>query len=183
MPADVKAKNCTLGTNPGRTYRFYNGKAVAPFGFGLSYTTFNYAMEAPTPTVSLAALPGMLATAKHGFVSTGVADAAGPAAQFMVKVTNTGSMDADDVVLGFITPPGAGANGVPLKTLFGFERIYVKAGETVTVILYPAYTDFTHVSLTGERIARPGQYTISCGVPEGASLGAGYLEHTVQATL
>jgi pre-mRNA-splicing factor SYF2/beta-D-xylosidase 4 len=52
---------------------------------------------------------------------------------YVVNVTNTGTIDADDVVLGFIKPPGAGTNGVPLQTLFGFERVHVKAGETVQV--------------------------------------------------
>lgn len=39
-----------------------------------------------------------------------------------VTVTNTGKMDADDVVLGFMVPPGAGVDGVPLQTLFGLTR-------------------------------------------------------------
>jgi hypothetical protein len=31
--------------NPGRTYRFYTGQAVVPFGYGLSYTRFQYALD------------------------------------------------------------------------------------------------------------------------------------------
>ena len=46
---------------------------------------------------------------------------AGLATEGKVTVTNTGKLDADDVVLGFLTPPGAGQNGVPLQTLYGFE--------------------------------------------------------------
>jgi beta-D-xylosidase 4 len=41
--------------------------------------------------------------------------------RLQVNVTNTGSVDSDDVVLGFLTPPGAGQNGVPIQQLFGFE--------------------------------------------------------------
>merc|ERR1719203_2407928 len=47
--------HCPLGTNPGRTYRFYVDKAVRPFGFGLSYTTFNYTVVDAPSSVSLAA--------------------------------------------------------------------------------------------------------------------------------
>ena len=43
------------------------------------------------------------------------------AANYWVNVTNTGPVDSDDVVLGFVVPPGAGQNGVPLQQLFGFE--------------------------------------------------------------
>lgn len=53
---------------------------------------------------------------------------AAPLVNYMVNVTNSGEMDADDVVLGFLVPPNAGKDGVPLQTLFGFERVHVKAG-------------------------------------------------------
>ena len=61
-------------------------------------------------------------------------------------MTNTGTVDADDVILGFLTPPNAGADGVPLQTLFGFERVFVKVGETVAVHLYPELTQFMYDS-------------------------------------
>ena len=46
---------------------------------------------------------------------------AAPLVNWTINVTNTGEMDADDVVLGFMTPPGAGENGVPLYK--GFDVI------------------------------------------------------------
>ena len=44
--------------------------------------------------------------------------AAAPLVEYLVNVSNVGEVDADDVVLGFMTPPGAGQDGVPLQTLF-----------------------------------------------------------------
>merc|ERR1719502_46045 len=52
--------DCKMGTNPGRTHRFYSGKAVVPFGFGLSYTTFKYEVSTTASTVSLDAVRQML---------------------------------------------------------------------------------------------------------------------------
>ena len=40
-----------------------------------------------------------------------------------------------DVVLGFLSPPGAGSNGVPLQLLYDFERVHIKAGATGLVTL------------------------------------------------
>ena len=125
--------NCTLGTNPGRTHRFFNGAAVVPFGFGLSYTTWSYELLSAPRSVSLDGLRELL---RRTMVETGTSfpklREVGHAGSFVVNVTNTGSMDADDVVLGFISPPGAGKGGLPLQSLFGFERVHVKAGETVS---------------------------------------------------
>ena len=171
-PADINASSCTLGTNPGRTYRFYTGKPVLSFGFGLSYTTFDYALSSAAPTsVALAPLSELLTKSVAGFVRTADSAAAGPAAKYQVAVTNTGSVDADDVVLGFLTPPNAGTDGAPLKTLFGFERVHVKAGETVQVYLYPQLTDFSHVALDGERIPLAGSGRCTSGTRRARRLG------------
>ena len=97
-------------------------------------------------------------------------------------MTNTGSVDADDVVLGFLTPPDAGKGGVPLKSLFGFERVHVEAGHSVVVDLYPALTDFVRVDLEGRMHAHPGQYTVSFGVEEASgALGQGFAQHVLTA--
>merc|ERR1712232_46271 len=85
-------------------------------------------------------------------------------------------MDADDVVLGFLVPPGAGQNGVPLKSLFGFERVHVKAGETVTVYLQPSLSDFAQANTDGMLVARPGEYKVFFGVEDTAKHGMGFVE-------
>jgi len=178
-------KQCPRGTNPGRTYRFYTGKPVVPFGYGLSYTTFKYTSVSQPATVSLAPLSGLLKdteAAGHMFPRNEPAQQAMQNSrwnldvQFSMNVTNTGKMDADDVVLGFLTPPGAGTNGVPLQILFGFERVHVKAGETVTVFLYPALTDFAQARADGKLQALPGSYRVHIGVAETHAHGMGYLE-------
>jgi beta-D-xylosidase 4 len=96
-------------------------------------------------------------------------------------VTNTGKMDADDAVLGFLKPPGAGANGVPLQTLFAFERVHIPAGATVTVELYPSLAEFTQVDSEGVRAVAPGEYTFSFGVEATEEHGQGFTTHTITA--
>jgi len=98
------------------------------------------------------------------------------AAQFWANVTNTGAVDSDDVVLGFLVPPGAGANGVPLQELFGFERVFVRAGETVNVYLGAQGVRFTQAGADGVRRALRGEYTVRFGVRETAALGVGFAE-------
>ena len=196
--------NCTLGTNPGRTYRFYNGSAVVPFGFGLSYTRFAYAVASAPPTMSLARVRQLLQprqeTPEEGAPAADddATDAAAvrprpleaafppladdvPAFALVVNVTNTGEVDADDVVLGFIAPPGAGTGGLPRKTLFDFQRVHVRAGQTVSVRLYPPLSAFAPVAADGTHQPLAGRHLLSVGVPETAPR-MGYVESVVIAT-
>ena len=83
---------------------------------------------------------------------------------------------ADDGVLGFLHPPGAGTGSRPLQTLFGFERIHVPAGATVTAMLYPSHVAFTETMADGSRQVLAGPYTASFGVQETAQHGQGFAE-------
>ncbi|GMH87461.1 hypothetical protein TrVE_jg11584 [Triparma verrucosa] len=149
------------GTNPGRTYRFFTGEPVVPFGFGLSYTTFDYQVVGGAKTFDLKEVKELLDNEENAMPKRITARGSDG---YVVRVTNTGDMDADEVVLGFVTPPGAGVNGTPLKQLFNFERVHVKAGESVEVTLIPALTDFTVVNADGVREALAGEYSFEFGV-------------------
>ncbi len=167
---------CPKGKNPGRTYRFYTGTPVVPFGFGLSYSSFEYKVISAPTEASVEPIKRMLAK-ENRFPS--LVEARAPLAQYAVNVTNTGDVDAADVILGFITPPDAGKNGVPLQSLFGFDRVFLKAGETKTVYLAAGLRDFTTVVANGTRVPAPGQHRVRFGLAETRDLGMGFAETTV----
>ena len=83
---------------------------------------------------------------------------------------------------GFITPPGAGQNGVPLQFLFGFQRVYVPAGQTVQVWLGVQARHLTQVTASGARVAWPGAYTVTFGLRKTASAGMGFVSHTLHTS-
>jgi xylan 1,4-beta-xylosidase len=120
-------------------------------------------------------------TARAGriFPAHALLDSAEPLVRYRVNVSNTGTMDAEDVVLGMLVPPGAGEGGVPLQQLFGFEKVHVNAGETVAVDLYPSLADFTQVDTHGVRSARAGSYKFVFGLEESKGLLMGHAEHSV----
>ena len=145
----------------------------------MSYSTFKYTPAATSSSVSLDPVRAMLAdtyASNRTFPSLHTLGASRALVSYDVNVTNTGTRDADDVVLGFLVPPGAGQNGVPLQTLFGFERVHVKAGATVSVNLYPSLTDLTHTLADGSMSAAVGEWTVRFGVRETAQHGQGFAE-------
>lgn len=59
------------------------------------------------------------------------------------------------------------AGGHPIKSLFGFERVHVRAGQTASVALYPTLTHFALTSADGSRVPLAGDYRLSFGVQGG----------------
>jgi beta-glucosidase len=94
----------------GRTYMYFKGEPLYPFGFGLSYTTFKYSnLRTSSPKL-----------AKDGTLTVSV------------DVTNTGSRDGDAVVEMYVQHLG-GKVQEPHQALKGFKRMTVAAGATKTV--------------------------------------------------
>jgi beta-glucosidase len=96
----------------GRTYMYFKGEPLYPFGFGLSYTTFEVT-NLRTGSRNLA---------KDGSVTVSV------------DVTNTGSRAGDDVVQMYVKHLGSKVER-PREELKGFERVSLKPNETKTVQL------------------------------------------------
>lgn len=114
---------------PGRTYRFYKGPVVFPFGLGLSYTNFAHEIaHAPTAvSVPLATLDGLKnSTTFSNGVRVKHTNCDALSLGVDVDVKNTGDMDGTHSLLIFSTPPVG--KGDLEKQLIGFEKVHVVAG-------------------------------------------------------
>lgn len=94
----------------GRTYRYFKGKPVYPFGYGLSYATFGYSWKVKPLSV-------------YSQQSKSI--------NFKIDIKNNGNMDADEVSQAYIKYPGL--ERMPLKELKSFERTTILKGDTRTV--------------------------------------------------
>ena len=123
----------------GRTYRYFEGKPLYPFGYGLSYTTFSYSgLKVPGTPVNA----GDLVTAD-------------------VTVTNTGKVAGDEVAQLYISFPDV--KGAPIRALRGFQRLHLDPGKSQTVHFELKGRDLGMVTEGGDPIIAEGQYKISIG--------------------
>lgn len=123
----------------GRTYRYFAGKPVYGFGYGLSYTRFAYAHPVTTPV--------------DGDPAKGL--------RVSVDVSNTGGRDGDEVVQLYLRVPQV--PGAPRIALRGFERVALKAGETRTVSFTLSPRDLSAVDPEGKRQVFAGSYEAHLG--------------------
>ncbi len=122
-----------------RTYRYYQGKPLFPFGFGLSYSNFAYSGLKVSPESSKAGAP----------------------VNVSVTVTNSGKFKGDEVVELYLNPPAA--PGGPVRALKGFKRISLDPGASTKVQFLLTARDLSSVAQDGTRAVLPGNYALSVG--------------------
>jgi beta-glucosidase len=122
-----------------RTYRYFDGEPLYPFGFGMSYTTFKYEdLELPAEIK------------------------AGQPVKVKVKVTNTGKMAGDEVVQLYLKDEQA-TTPRPQVQLEGFDRVHLKAGESKTVEFEISPRQFSLIDNNNNRVIEPGYFAVSVG--------------------
>jgi beta-glucosidase len=123
----------------GRTYRYFEGAPLYPFGYGLSYTTFTY---------SGLTVPASPVTAGNSVIAE-------------VTVTNTGQRAGDEVTQLYLTFPKF--PGAPLRALRAFQRVHLEAGASQKLRFELNARDLCMVTEAGEPIVAEGVYAISVG--------------------
>lgn len=134
-----------------RTYRYFKGKPLYEFGYGLSYTTFRYQQ------LRLSGKKVITATA---------------------TVTNEGNRDGEEVVQLYVSTPGKDA---PVRSLKGFQRIFLQKGASKVVQFTLTPEDISIIDNQGNPTRVKGKVTIAIGgrQPEPAALKSGYCVQSV----
>jgi beta-glucosidase len=123
----------------GRTYRYFTGIPLYPFGYGLSYSKFAYSnLKLSTDTLL-----------------------AGESLTVEADVRNTSEVGGDEVVQLYLIFPAD--DGAPLRALRSFSRIHLVSGMTQRVQFTLSPRDLSMVNLAGDRTIAPGNYRISVG--------------------
>jgi beta-glucosidase len=123
----------------GRTYRYFKGQPLWPFGYGLSYTAFKYG-DLTLPKTPLEA---------------------GESLNASVRVTNTGKVPGDEVVQLYLEFPDV--EGAPLRALRGFQRVHLAPGASRIVHFRLGRRDMSMVTEEGDIIIPQGTYVVSIG--------------------
>lgn len=130
-----------------RTYRYFGGTPLYPFGYGLSYSRFIYSNLRLSASKLDPSIP----------------------LHVDVEVANRSSYDGDEVVQVYLSFPKS--PGAPLRALRGFARVHLAAGARQQVAFTLQPRDLSYVNEQGDRIVGGGVYQISVGggPPDGES--------------
>ena len=133
----------------GRTYRYYRGPVLYPFGYGLSYSNFRYS---------------------HLKLSARSLDAGSPL-NADVEVENTSLIKGDEVAELFESLPGK--EGAPIRALRGFQRVTLAPGEKKVLHFSLSPRDLSMVDAEGSRVVPAGQLDLFIGGAQPGQHGSG----------
>lgn len=131
-----------------RTYRYFKGEPLYPFGYGMSYSKFSYA----NLKLSSSRLK------------------AGDPLEVDADVKNASERAGDEVVQVYLQPPASPAS--PLSALRGFQRVHLEGGETKHVHFVLRDRDLSVVDANGAVTITKGAYAISVGAGQPHTEGA-----------
>jgi beta-glucosidase len=134
----------------GRTYRYFTGEPLYPFGYGLSYTSFAYRGLNIPQTVQ-----------------------AGAALKASVEVENTGSRAGEEVVELYLMREQNGSPG-PIRSLAGFRRVFLEKGQKKTVTFTLTPKQMAQVDADGQRVLKPDAFSLSVGGQQAGALEGRY---------
>jgi beta-glucosidase len=122
-----------------RTYRYFTGTPLYPFGYGLSFTKFQYS------------------NLKVASTSVNAGDPLG----LDVDVKNSGARAGDEVVELYLSFPQV--PGTPIRALRSFQRVHLDAGASQHVHFDLTPRDISSVTEAGDRVVAPGAYVVNVG--------------------
>jgi beta-glucosidase len=123
----------------GRTYRYFGGEPLYPFGHGLSYTSFAYSDLELSENVQT-----------------------GADVQLSVTVENTGSVPGEEVVQLYLSDLEASAP-VPIRSQVGLQRVYLQPAEQKRLSFVLTARQLSLIDAQGDRVVQPGLFELSVG--------------------
>jgi beta-glucosidase len=127
-----------------RTYRYFTGKTLYGFGYGLSYSRFRFS-NLQLSSQSLKAGDLLFVTA---------------------EVTNTSRLAGDEVAELYVEYPQTESDGAPLRALAGFARVHIEPGATKPVRFTLDPRRLSHVRTDGTRVVSAGNYSVFLGASQ-----------------
>jgi len=147
----VDMKSMSMTTAPGRSYRYFTGQPLWPFGFGLSYTNFSFSYGDCNPSSFID---------PSAVIEMSNVDGPEFSIPFCINVTNVGSQDGDEVAQVYFSPQETEVADPLLKQLIGFQRVHLEAGASTILTFNISAGQLLLTDEQGNRLSAPGTYNL-----------------------